>query len=71
MTQDLQDLATDARFDAIVGRLVLMYFPAPDALLRRLLQLLVPLGIVASHDSTYTPPPANRTYRCCRVRSHA
>ena len=50
VTQDLQDLATEARFDAIIGRLVLMYFPEPDAMLRRLLQLLVPGGIVAFHE---------------------
>ena len=50
VTQDLQDLATDARFDAIIGRLVLMYFPEPEAMLRRLLPLLVPGGIVAFHE---------------------
>ena len=50
VTQDLQDLATDARFDAIIGRLVLMYFPEPEAALRRLLPLLVPGGIVAFHE---------------------
>jgi ubiquinone/menaquinone biosynthesis C-methylase UbiE len=50
VTQDLQDLATEARFDAIVGRLVLMYFPEPVTALRRLLQLLVPGGVVAFHE---------------------
>ena len=54
VTQDLQDLATEARFDAIIGRLVLMYFPEPDALLRRLLELLVPGGIVAFHEFDVT-----------------
>ncbi|HEX4972038.1 MAG TPA: methyltransferase domain-containing protein [Steroidobacteraceae bacterium] len=50
VTQDLQDLATEARFDAIVGRLVLMYFPEPAVALSRLLQLLVPGGVVAFHE---------------------
>lgn len=50
VTQDLQDLATEAHFDAIVGRLVLMYFPEPVAALERLLQLLAPGGIVAFHE---------------------
>lgn len=50
VNQDLQELATEARFDAIIGRLVLMYFPQPDALLRRLVDLLVPGGLVAFHE---------------------
>jgi ubiquinone/menaquinone biosynthesis C-methylase UbiE len=54
VTQDLQELATDARFDAIIGRLVLMYFPQPDALLRHLLELLTPGGIVAFHEIDVT-----------------
>jgi ubiquinone/menaquinone biosynthesis C-methylase UbiE len=54
VTQDLQELATDARFDAIIGRLVLMYFPQPDELLRRLLELLSPGGIVAFHEFDVT-----------------
>jgi ubiquinone/menaquinone biosynthesis C-methylase UbiE len=51
VTQDLQELATEARFDAIIGRLVLMYFPEPAAALRRLLELLAPGGVVAFHES--------------------
>jgi SAM-dependent methyltransferase len=54
VTQDLQDLATDARFDAIIGRLVLMYFPQPDVLLRQLLALLAPGGVVAFHEFDVT-----------------
>ena len=75
VTQDLQDLATDARFDAIIGRLVLMYFPEPDALLRRLLELLVPGGIVAFHEFDVTaatsephvPLLARSTARVCEA----
>jgi ubiquinone/menaquinone biosynthesis C-methylase UbiE len=54
VTQELQELATDARFDAIIGRLVLMYFPQPHVLLRRLLELLNPGGIVAFHEFDVT-----------------
>jgi len=50
VNQDLQELATEARFDAIIGRLVLMYFPEPDALLRQLAQLLLPDGVMAFHE---------------------
>jgi SAM-dependent methyltransferase len=50
VTQDLQELGTDARFDAVIGRLVLMYFPEPEVVLRRLLELLVPGGVVAFHE---------------------
>jgi ubiquinone/menaquinone biosynthesis C-methylase UbiE len=37
-------------FDAIVGRLVLMYFADPGAVLRELLGLLRPGGVVAFHE---------------------
>jgi SAM-dependent methyltransferase len=44
------ELNVSAQFDAIVGRLVLMYFADPGALLRELLPLLRPGGIVAFHE---------------------
>lgn len=50
VTQDLQELGTEARFDAIIGRLVLMYFPEPAAILRQLAGLLVPGGVMAFHE---------------------
>lgn len=40
----------EAPFDAVVGRLVLMYQPDPAALLRRLARLLRPGGIVAFQE---------------------
>jgi ubiquinone/menaquinone biosynthesis C-methylase UbiE len=72
ITQDLQDIATGARFDAIVGRLVLMYFPEPAALLRRLLELLVPGGVMAFHEldvhgATSEPPVALLALTTARV----
>jgi len=46
--------------DALIGRLVLMYFPDPAAVLRRLLTFVKPGGIVAFQelDTPVTPPPA-------------
>lgn len=50
MTQDLSELALDAPVDALVGRLVLMYFPEPAAVLRKMLTFLKSGGIVAFHE---------------------
>ncbi|MFG3592399.1 class I SAM-dependent methyltransferase [Bradyrhizobium sp. RDI18] len=41
---------TDQRFDAIVGRLVLMYFPDPASTLRSLVRHLNPGGLVAFQE---------------------
>jgi ubiquinone/menaquinone biosynthesis C-methylase UbiE len=43
------------RFDAVVGRLMLLYLPDPAATLRRLAGLLRPGGIVAFHEMAMTP----------------
>jgi SAM-dependent methyltransferase len=43
----VEELAVGERFDAVVGRWVLMYVPDPVVLLRRLAGLLRPGGIVA------------------------
>jgi len=50
VAQDLNDLRLDGGFDAVVGRLVLMYFPDPVAPLRRLAQQLRPGGLVVFHE---------------------
>jgi 2-polyprenyl-3-methyl-5-hydroxy-6-metoxy-1,4-benzoquinol methylase len=47
---DLASFETDQEFDAIVGRLVLLYLPDPAMVLRRLLRHLRPGGIVAFHE---------------------
>lgn len=54
---DLADLALDGRFDALVGRFVLMYLPDPAATLRALRPRLRPGAIVAclEFDFTYAP----------------
>jgi ubiquinone/menaquinone biosynthesis C-methylase UbiE len=47
---DIADSATEQKFDAIIGRLVLLYLPDPAAELRRLSRTLRPDGIVAFQE---------------------
>jgi SAM-dependent methyltransferase len=47
---DLAAFGTDEEFDAIVGRLVLLYLPEPATVLRRLSRHVRPGGIVAFHE---------------------
>jgi SAM-dependent methyltransferase len=47
MVGDIHDRAPDGPFDAIIGRLVLMYVPDPAAVLRTQAGLLRPGGVVA------------------------
>ena len=47
---EVETFATDERFDAIVGRLVLMYLNDPARTLRSLVRHLRPGGIVAFHE---------------------
>jgi ubiquinone/menaquinone biosynthesis C-methylase UbiE len=47
---DLDAFATPERFDAVIGRLVLLYLPDPAATLRWLCGLLRPGGIVAMQE---------------------
>src|SRR5690606_24666038 len=61
--------APDEPFDAIVGRLVLMYLPEPAATLRRLAAHLRPGGIVAFHEMSMPPcrsQPAIDLFSRCR-----
>jgi ubiquinone/menaquinone biosynthesis C-methylase UbiE len=46
----------DGPFDAIVGRLVLMYQPDPEAVLRNLADRLAPSGIAAFLELDVNPP---------------
>ena len=46
LTQDLTELTLDEPVDALIGRLVLMYFVDPAVLLRRLAGFLKPDGLV-------------------------
>jgi SAM-dependent methyltransferase len=47
---DIASFATEKTFDAIVGRLILLYFPDPSATLRRLSLFLRPDGIMAFQE---------------------
>ena len=57
-------------FDAVVGRLVLMYYADPVVTLRRLVKHLQPSGVVAFHEpdinSIKSFPPAPTHDRCWR-----
>ena len=67
---DLATFETEQTFDALVGRLVLLYLPDPGGTLRRLSQYLRPGGIVAfqEFDMTATSQvPAGDLYQ--KVRS--
>jgi len=50
LTQDLSELSLEEPVDGLIGRLVLMYFADPAVLLRRLVGLVKPGGIVAFHE---------------------
>ena len=49
-TADLDAFITNERFDAVIGRLILMYLPDPATTLRRLRRYLRPGGIVAFQE---------------------
>jgi SAM-dependent methyltransferase len=62
MMADLRDLTLDQQFDVLVGRLILMHMPDPEAVLRRLVQAVRPGGIVvfqeydlSSHEDAFYP----------------
>jgi ubiquinone/menaquinone biosynthesis C-methylase UbiE len=67
---DIDAFAPDQAFDAIIGRLVLMYLPNPAATLRRLSACLRPGGIVAFQEMVMplfrTVPAAPLLGRCSR-----
>jgi protein-L-isoaspartate O-methyltransferase len=50
---DVTDLAMDGPFDAAVGRMILSHVPDPVRVVRGLLRLLVPGGVVAFHEATW------------------
>jgi ubiquinone/menaquinone biosynthesis C-methylase UbiE len=62
---DIRDLNPDQEFDAIVGRLILMYLPERAAILGRLARHLRPGGVLAfqeydiPNDLSYVYPPSS------------
>lgn len=68
-TADLEQFAPDDRFDAIIGREILMYLADPAAVLRRLAIRLVPGGILAFHETSLPPfrcHPGGEIFARCR-----
>ncbi|WP_416981031.1 SAM-dependent methyltransferase [Streptomyces sp. T028] len=60
---DLDDFDTGERFDAVVGRYVLLYQKDPAATLRRFARLLRPGGIMVFHEFDFVVP--NPTFPPC------
>src|SRR4029453_1052005 len=56
MAGDIRDLALEREFDAVVGRLVLMYSADPSATLRSALRHVRPHGLVAFHEMNMGAP---------------
>jgi ubiquinone/menaquinone biosynthesis C-methylase UbiE len=56
MVGDIRDLALDREFDAVVGRLVLMYSADPSATLRSALRYVRPHGLAAFHEMNLGAP---------------
>ena len=57
MTVDIQQLALKEKFDAVVGRFILMYLNEPLDALRALIECLRPGGIVAFQECDWTQGP--------------
>jgi ubiquinone/menaquinone biosynthesis C-methylase UbiE len=58
ITADLNEFVLDKPVDAIIGRLVLMYFSDPAVLLRRLCRFVRPGGLVVFHELDSTAAKA-------------
>jgi ubiquinone/menaquinone biosynthesis C-methylase UbiE len=52
---DVDRLATDKPFDAVVGRFILQFLPDPVGVLRSVSQLLIPGGLIAFQEVSWTP----------------
>jgi ubiquinone/menaquinone biosynthesis C-methylase UbiE len=52
---DVNHIQTDNPFDAVAGRFILMFLPDPESVLRQLLQLLKPGGVVAFQEPSWKP----------------
>lgn len=67
MATDLDQLILDKPVDALIGRLVLMYFPKPAVVLRHLLSFVKPGGIIAFQEldmeSVVAQPMCNEFWR--------
>jgi SAM-dependent methyltransferase len=68
---DLADLALTQRFDAVVGRYVLMFQPDPVKVLATLIKHVRPGGLVVFHEPEWarasSVPPLSSWQRCCEL----
>jgi SAM-dependent methyltransferase len=68
---DPTEMAFDHAFDAVVGRLILMYYADPAAALRKLAGHLRPGGMLVFHEADWEGvrsfPPSPTYDRCCRL----
>jgi ubiquinone/menaquinone biosynthesis C-methylase UbiE len=66
-TAELDAFDSAERFDAVIGRFVLLYQPDPIAVLRRFRNLLKPNGIIAFQEmdmETASQVPTSETFTC-------
>jgi 2-polyprenyl-3-methyl-5-hydroxy-6-metoxy-1,4-benzoquinol methylase len=66
-TAELDAFDSAERFDAIIGRFVLLYQPDPVAVLRRFRNLLKPNGVIAFQEmdmETASQVPTSETFTC-------
>ena len=71
-TTELDAFDSAEKFDAIIGRLVLLYQPDPSAILRRFRNFLKPNGIIAFQEidlETLSQVPASETFTRVRLWS--
>jgi ubiquinone/menaquinone biosynthesis C-methylase UbiE len=52
---DVNQIDTDQPFDAAVGRFILMFLPDPASVLRSLIRLVRPGGVIAFQEPTWIP----------------
>jgi len=62
LAADLDGYQTEPDFDAVIGRLILMYLPDPAGALRRFATCLRPGGVIAFHEMSM---PQARTVPAC------
>ncbi len=66
LTEDAANLGLDATVDALIGRLVLMYFANTAVVLCRLAGLVRPGGVVAFHEFNIDGPHPSRSAHSSR-----
>ena len=69
---DASRIQSDKPFDAAVGRFILQFIPDPVAVLRSLVKLLRPGGIIAFHEPQWSPylellRPLPLSYACATI----